>query len=293
MTYLHPTTQLLAPRDEPIAPDEAELAAVAFLARYGGRTLDAYRHDLRNLFQWAVDHGLHVLEATRAHLEMYRSSMEESGLAASTIDRRLSTACGFYRFALIPLAPRTARTIDLAIGERRDGPILQRRGCRAGAPARRRTALTSRSVTAEAGVAKGVLHRHFTDFDHYGAHTPRGRTGRTVLRVDAGPRSVLEVLMAVEIHVDGRVAQGRLSAFSQGLERYLAYASDHGYALPRVLQGLSGPMNSIRLVYTYDDLAAYEDHEARTLHDASYAEAASAMEFFEGTITYSLFRTVE
>ena len=28
-------------------------------------------------------------------------------------------------------------------------------------------ALTSRSVTAEAGVAKGVLHRHFTDFDAF------------------------------------------------------------------------------------------------------------------------------
>jgi AcrR family transcriptional regulator len=27
--------------------------------------------------------------------------------------------------------------------------------------------LTSRSVTAEAGVAKGVLHRHFTDFDDF------------------------------------------------------------------------------------------------------------------------------
>src|SRR5215470_11767861 len=28
-------------------------------------------------------------------------------------------------------------------------------------------ALTSRSVTAEAGVAKGVLHRHFADFDAF------------------------------------------------------------------------------------------------------------------------------
>src|ERR1700689_1088580 len=27
--------------------------------------------------------------------------------------------------------------------------------------------LTSRSVTAEAGVAKGVLHRHFADFDDF------------------------------------------------------------------------------------------------------------------------------
>jgi AcrR family transcriptional regulator len=29
------------------------------------------------------------------------------------------------------------------------------------------TALTSRAVTAEAGVAKGVLHRHFADFDAF------------------------------------------------------------------------------------------------------------------------------
>ena len=86
---------------EPLVPGEAQLAAVAFLTRYSGRTLDADRHDLRNLFQWAADHGLPVLEATRLHLEMYRSSMEERGLAASTIDRRLSTACGFYRFAHI------------------------------------------------------------------------------------------------------------------------------------------------------------------------------------------------
>jgi hypothetical protein len=47
------------------AVDPAELAAVAFLARYSGRTLDAYRHDLRNLFQWAADHSLPVLEASR------------------------------------------------------------------------------------------------------------------------------------------------------------------------------------------------------------------------------------
>src|ERR1700761_6499198 len=78
---------------------EDQLAAVAFLARYSGRTLEAYRHDLRALFQWAADHDLPVLEATRAYFELYRASMEERGLAASTIDRRLSTACGFYRFA--------------------------------------------------------------------------------------------------------------------------------------------------------------------------------------------------
>ena len=30
--------------------DEAQLAAVSFLARYSGRTLEAYRHDLRGFF---------------------------------------------------------------------------------------------------------------------------------------------------------------------------------------------------------------------------------------------------
>ena len=60
---------------EPRSLDQAQSAAVAFLARYSGRTLDAYRHDLRNLFQWTADHALAVLEATRAHLELYRTSI--------------------------------------------------------------------------------------------------------------------------------------------------------------------------------------------------------------------------
>jgi hypothetical protein len=83
------------------AVDPAHLAAAAFLARYSGRTLDAYRQDLRGYFNWAVSVGLPALEATRPHIELYRGWLEERGLAASTIDRRLSTVCGFYRFAHI------------------------------------------------------------------------------------------------------------------------------------------------------------------------------------------------
>jgi integrase/recombinase XerD len=81
--------------------DAAQMAAVAYLARYTSRTLDTYRYDLRTYFQWCTDVDLYVLEATRAHIELWRTSMEERGLAASTIDRRLSTICGFYRFAHI------------------------------------------------------------------------------------------------------------------------------------------------------------------------------------------------
>src|SRR5712692_2153866 len=93
------TTIWRAPDETPF--DEAQLAAAAFLARYSGRTLDAYRHDLRGFFRWASDNELPVLKATRPHIELYRSAMEKRGLAASTIDRRLSTVCGFYRFAHI------------------------------------------------------------------------------------------------------------------------------------------------------------------------------------------------
>lgn len=226
--------------------DEAQLAAVAFLARYSGRTLDAYRHDLRAFFQWATDKQLIVLKVTRPHIELYRAAMEERGLAASTIDRRLSTVCGFYRFAhidgriaanpaqyvrrprvqpsegrgmdraelgtflftaerfdrdhaalavllglnglrvsdacgtniedlalqrghrtlrilgkgnkpaTIPLVPRTARTIDLVVGERHEGPILRRKD---GQRLDRRTAHRwVRSIGKRAGL--GVVHPH-------------------------------------------------------------------------------------------------------------------------------------
>ena len=87
--------------DRGFVPDEAEVAAAAFLARYSGRILDAYRHDLRGFFAWAAQVGLAALEVTRPHIELYRCWLEEQGLAASTIDRRLSTVCGFYRFAHI------------------------------------------------------------------------------------------------------------------------------------------------------------------------------------------------
>ena len=56
-------------------------------------------------------------------------------------------------------------------------------------------ALTSRAVTAEAGVAKGVLHRHFADFDAFLAELTLDRAARidgeaSVLRAAAGTGTV-------------------------------------------------------------------------------------------------------
>jgi AcrR family transcriptional regulator len=58
-------------------------------------------------------------------------------------------------------------------------------------------ALTSRAVTAEADVAKGVLHRHFADFDAFLAELVGDRIARladqaALLRASAGTRTVAE-----------------------------------------------------------------------------------------------------
>jgi AcrR family transcriptional regulator len=51
------------------------------------------------------------------------------------------------------------------------------------------SALTSRAVTTEAGVAKGVLHRHFTDFDDFLVELVKDRTTRLGAQSDALRRS--------------------------------------------------------------------------------------------------------
>jgi AcrR family transcriptional regulator len=58
------------------------------------------------------------------------------------------------------------------------------------------SALTSRAVTTEAGVAKGVLHHHFSDFDAFLAELILDRVDRvhaqaTALRASAGTGTVV------------------------------------------------------------------------------------------------------
>jgi len=95
------TRLLVGPSWQNPTVSEAELAAVAYLTRHGGRTLDAYRHDLKGFFVWAESVVPEILKAERPHIEIYRRHMEDRGLAPSTVDRRLSTVCGLYRFAHI------------------------------------------------------------------------------------------------------------------------------------------------------------------------------------------------
>ncbi|WP_433231762.1 TetR/AcrR family transcriptional regulator [Actinomadura formosensis] len=71
--------------------------------------------------------------------------------------------------------------------------------------------LTSRAVTTEAGVAKGVLHRHFADFDAFLAEFVRDRVGRmdpqvAALRESAGTGTVAGNLTDALIGLFGSAA---------------------------------------------------------------------------------------
>ncbi|MEO3873454.1 TetR/AcrR family transcriptional regulator [Nonomuraea sp. B12E4] len=71
--------------------------------------------------------------------------------------------------------------------------------------------LTSRAVTEEAGVAKGVLHRHFEDFDAFLVELVRERITRldgaaADLRVSAGTGTVAGNLTTALIHLFDPVA---------------------------------------------------------------------------------------
>jgi AcrR family transcriptional regulator len=101
------------------------------------------------------------------------------------------------------VAIRDARDQLFAAAERvllRDGP----------------NALTSRAVTTEAGYAKGVLHRHFADFDAFLAELTADRIARldsqaAALRTTAGTGTVAGHLTDALTAIFGAVALGIVS----------------------------------------------------------------------------------
>ncbi|GAA3488671.1 helix-turn-helix domain-containing protein [Streptomyces cremeus] len=103
-------------------------------------------------------------------------------------------------------------------------------------------ALTSRAVTEEANCAKGVLHRHFTDFDAFLAELVltrvRGIEDRTTtLRAATGTGSVVDNLVDALEDLFGpvTVAIVALLTFRDGLRARLREAGLTG--IPLVVQG--------------------------------------------------------
>lgn len=98
--------------------------------------------------------------------------------------------------------------------------------------------------------------------------------------------------MSVEVHVEGQITYGGMPEFQRAAERYKQYAASHGYGVPQVLLGLSGSMNTVRLVFRYENLSQYAEHEIKALEDRDYGKIASGMGFSEGTITYTIYQQI-
>ena len=99
-------------------------------------------------------------------------------------------------------------------------------------------ALTTRAVTAEAGCANGVLHRHFADFDAFLAELVRDRIARvtrqgTVLRESAGTGTVAGHLTSVLTDLFESVALAivALIIFRDGLRARLRQSTPAGVPL--------------------------------------------------------------
>lgn len=93
--------QLTLPEPEPTIDTttiKLNSALAGFLAGYSGTTLDAYRLDLRQWIVWLATFRTDPFAVEHAHIELYARTAEQEGKARSTIGRRLSTVCGFYRY---------------------------------------------------------------------------------------------------------------------------------------------------------------------------------------------------
>jgi integrase len=113
----------------------------------GWRTAERFDRDHAALAVLLGLNGLRVSEACGTNIE---------DLAVQRGHRTMRILGKGHKPATIPLVPRTARTIDLAVGERHEGPILRRKD---GQRLDRRTAHRwVRSIGKHGGL--GVVHPH-------------------------------------------------------------------------------------------------------------------------------------
>ena len=107
MTYTH--TRLVPAVARDFDSFTVRQAIGGFLAGFGDSTRDAYSLDLRQWLGWCGAHDVRVMEAKRAHIELFARSLEQAGRARATVARRLSTIAGFYRYCfeeqLIAISP--------------------------------------------------------------------------------------------------------------------------------------------------------------------------------------------
>jgi hypothetical protein len=96
--------------------------------------------------------------------------------------------------------------------------------------------------------------------------------------------------MTLELHVRGEIRYGHLTEFLEAVQAWQAYRSERGWVIPRVLFGLSGPMNLVVMVFEYPDANRLEMEDAAEAADPKYGEIAGKLGFREPSIVYELYR---
>ena len=81
-------------------PVEEFLSHLAVERRSSAHTLDAYRRDLASLVQWADGQSRELLQLQAEDLRMFVASEHRRGLAAKSLQRRLSACRSFYGWSL-------------------------------------------------------------------------------------------------------------------------------------------------------------------------------------------------
>ncbi len=93
--------------------------------------------------------------------------------------------------------------------------------------------------------------------------------------------------------VKGTIQLGRLVDFAAAAPAFVEYRRQRGWAVPEVLHGLAGPMNTVLMIFRYAKLADWEVECAAERSDREYGRIASALPYVEDTITYELYQVQE
>lgn len=97
--------------------------------------------------------------------------------------------------------------------------------------------------------------------------------------------------MAAVLLVKGIIAYGRLHDFSQAVETFVAHRRQRGWAIPEVLYGLAGPMNTVLMIFRYREVHDWELECTAERDDPQYGRIASQLPYSAGSIQYELYQS--
>ncbi len=97
--------------------------------------------------------------------------------------------------------------------------------------------------------------------------------------------------MSAVLLVKGTITYGRLPEFAQAVGAFVDYRRQRGWAVPEVLHGLAGPMNTVLMIFRYKNLSDWETECAAEREDAEYGRIASKLPYTAGSLIYELYQS--